>query len=331
MRDNTRALLQLLSNGNEISGAKLGEALAISRTAVWKKIKQLKAVGIDITSETAKGYRLSQPLHLLELQQIEQAIADPELCRQIKWQLHFSLPSTNDYLKNLYTQANNFRGKSMRVCLAEQQTAGKGRLGRMWYSPFGANIYCSILWQLSKDASELAGFSLIVGLAVIEALKAYGLSLPLQLKWPNDVMCDNKKIAGILIEVLGVPNQNTQLVIGVGLNVNMRAKTKVPIQQSWTSLAEITNTWHNRNQIAGLLVKYISSMVHTFLQKGFTPFLPLWEQHDYLRGKSITLQQLNQNYTGKVLGIDHAGNLLLEQADGQVQPFAIGEATLCKK
>lgn len=325
----TQALLKLLCRGEEVSGSKLGEALGMSRTAVWKKIKQLQEAGVEIHTETAKGYRLSTPLNLLDAEKIYQVVADNALRKRLKLDIHFSLSSTSDHLKKEIDHVQN--SNSITFCLAEHLSAARGRLGRSWHAPFGENIYCSSLWSLNKDASELSGLSLIIGLAVVMALQDYGFQEPLSVKWPNDVMCQNKKMAGILIEIVGVSNQEAQLIIGIGLNVNMHAKKKSPIKQPWTSLAEITNTLHDRNKIVGLLIKRLSNMMNTFLEEGFSPFLPLWEKYDYLRGQHIQLQQLKHYYEGRVMGIDEQGNLLLKQKTGGVLPFAIGEASICKK
>lgn len=157
-----------------------------------------------------------------------------------------SIPSTNDYLKN----KSDADPAKIYVCLAEEQTRGRGRFERKWYSPAYANIYLSILIHSDKKLHELTGLSVAVGKAVLTALEQYGINPGLSLKHPNDIFYGQQKLAGILIETFNAKNK-LAVVIGIGLNVNMQTGT---IDQAWTSLAKITQTEHDRNVIVGLLV-----------------------------------------------------------------------------
>lgn len=359
----TQELITLLNNQTtSVNGgttlSELGNQLGISRTAVWKKIKELQALDGNLIQKTTQGYRLTQPITLLNSQFILAAL-DPSLLRaSTQLDIHLSLPSTNDYLKKIvaesvshgsikprkapfsFLRSNHQQHSSdnnqettmlpLFFCLAEQQTAGRSRLGRTWHSPFGVNIYSSSYWHFNKDLSELGGLSLAVSLAIINTLKEYGIQQPLYVKWPNDIFCNDKKMGGILIDAISTAHQSIETIIGIGLNINMQTHSTLPdpIGQPWTSLQEITGHWHDRNHLVGLLIGQLWQAMKAYQKDGLSAFLQQWHTHDYLRGKEIVLQHFDKSYQGEVLGIDKHGHLLLKQANGLVTSFAVGEASL---
>lgn len=216
--------------------------------------------------------------------------------------------STNEYLKNAQ------KIDKIHVCLAESQTAGRGRLQREWHSPFGENIYLSLRCTINKKAAELGGLSLLVGLSVCEILDG----IPnIKLKWPNDVYHEDKKMAGCLIELL----PNSELVIGLGLNVNME---KANLDRAWTSLKIISGQEQDRN---ALIAKLIDKLIHNlkiFEEQGFEPFLAAYQQYDYSFNKMLTLQSGNKQYQGIARGINNEGHLALF-CENELRYFSSGE------
>lgn len=191
-------LIKLLSDGQFYSGEYLGEQLQISRAAVWKKIRKLEDFGLVCHSVRGKGYRLEEGLQLLDAARLAQ-IVDGELgSHNLEIDLHAQVDSTND----LALDAARGTQSSGYVCLAEQQLSGRGRLGRRWVSPFARNIYLSMLWRFPAGAGSLEGLSLAIGVAVARALEKSSLQ-GLSLKWPNDVLLNGEKLAGILLEMHG--------------------------------------------------------------------------------------------------------------------------------
>lgn len=171
----------------------------------------------------------------------------PLLTQKVHIDIFDTIDSTNEYL---LAQKHSPEA----VCIAEHQTKGKGRLGRGWYSPHGENIYLSYRCHLSKPMGEIGHLSMLVGELVCNVLNQFGIKEGLCVKWPNDVLFENKKLAGILIEVQQGEASSSYAVIGIGLNVNMLAAEDNQISQAWTSMQMITGRYHDRNSLAAALI-----------------------------------------------------------------------------
>lgn len=230
--------------------------------------------------------------------------------------------STNTYLANLSkTKAKNI------ICLAESQSAGKGRLGRKWISPYARNIYLSILWNFKQKPNDLIGLNIAIATAIASALKAYGIKKNITLKWPNDVLWKKRKLAGVLIE-LGSKFNQTQAIIGVGLNVHMPIKLAKQIAQPWCDIAQIIKTKPRRNKLVGLLLNHLLDTIIAFQTKGLKSFLKKWKKLDIAYGKKVVLTTTQQQkITGIDCGIDERGFLLLK-VGGKIQTFAAGEINI---
>ena len=313
---NTAALIKILSDGAVHDGNDLGEALGMTRSAVWKIIQKCQTLGVDITSVKGKGYAMKTPLALLNPDEITAGVTHP-----IQLSLYEEIGSTNDELMQM---SGN---RQVNVCLAEMQTQGRGRLGRQWASPFGQNIYLSCRYPFTKEVSELAGLSLVVSLSILEALAP--LACPLAVKWPNDVICEQGKLAGTLIELRAESNGGCDAVIGIGLNVNMELQTS--IDQPWTSLRHLTQTIHDRNPIVIRLLNQLISDLQLFEADGLASFQARWQANDFYAGKTVSLSHANTIFTGEVLGISDQGYLRLQLPEGGVKHFASGDAQLLKK
>lgn len=237
------------------------------------------------------------------------------------------IDSTNSYLLRCFH--NNAPSGS--VCFAESQTAGRGRLGRHWISPFGANIYVSILWQYQyTKPDKISGLSLAIGVAVIRALKQHfpAMDLEIGLKWPNDLVSLGKKLGGILIEVSTALDGSCVAVIGLGLNLFLPESKADSITQPWTDLTQITGQKYlHRNKLAGLLLNNLLPVIASFSDVGIKPYINEWRQYDCMTGKHASLFYAKQTITGFIEGIDDNGLLLLKLTDGRVQAFASGEVS----
>ncbi|OGT37132.1 MAG: biotin--[acetyl-CoA-carboxylase] ligase [Gammaproteobacteria bacterium RIFCSPHIGHO2_12_FULL_38_14] len=309
-------IVHILNDGHCHDGNALSRALNISRTAVWKRIKKLKEYGVLILVNKRKGYHLQKPLYLLNAVKIRDAVQDVSL------EIFESLPSTNDYLKSIQTK------HSVVICLAEQQTKGRGRFDRHWHSPFGTNLYLSCLYRFKKDLSELAGLSLVTSLAVLKTLKTYGLQ-NLLVKWPNDLVCEGKKISGNLIEIQAESHGICSAVIGIGVNVNMTDDSSA-ITQEWTSMQKTSGEMIDRNELCVRLIKQLIHYLERIDTEGFSSFVNEWIENDVLTNQFIALKNLDQVVRGVVKGVNDRGYLLLETGDG-LRAFSSGEASVVKQ
>lgn len=324
------ALLKIvnrLRDGNYHHGKTLGETCKLTPSGVWRIVQKLKQYGVALESLQAKGYRLPEPLILLEKNKIKAQLKQlafstkTDISAKLQIELFESIPSTNTYLKT--------KPAKLTVCLAEQQTQGRGRLNREWYSPFAQNIYLSLLYSFEKEVSELAGLSLVTSLAVLKALHSLGVDEQVFVKWPNDVYYDNKKLAGSLIEIQPEGPGVFQVIIGIGLNVNM-VEDNHSVSQPWISLRKILGTYVDRNILCARLLHYLLLNLEQFKTEGFAPFAQAWMRSDCLNHKTVTIKNVNEKIQGYVMGINDQGHLLLKLANGNIRAFSAGETSILR-
>jgi BirA family biotin operon repressor/biotin-[acetyl-CoA-carboxylase] ligase len=312
-------LIRLLSDGEFHSGQELGEILAMTRGGIWKAMQQLSPLGIEVERVKGKGYRIPRGIELLQFEKIYSHIPET-ISKQINLQIFDELDSTNQYLVNHQSQL-----PSGTIVFAEHQTQGRGRRQKKWLSPFGANLYCSILYHVDKDPSELNGLSLATGVAVTHTLENYGIP-NVQLKWPNDILWQNKKISGILIEMSAETNSRSQVIIGIGLNVSMPSNSD--IDQEWIDVATITGQKPERNRLAAYLIIEVVEMLQRFQQKGLSNFIQHWKMLDAYFDKAVTLQTPTQQFNGIAKGINQRGEFILLEDNNKERHFMHGEVSL---
>jgi BirA family biotin operon repressor/biotin-[acetyl-CoA-carboxylase] ligase len=310
-------LLELLKDGRFHSGQALGIALGISRSAVWKQLQHLEAeLGLSIHKVRGRGYQLAAPLTLLDPLAIR---AQAPAC---DWPVLVfdSIDSTNaEALRAIERgQAAPF------LVLAERQTAGRGRRGRKWASPFAENIYYSLVLRIEGGMRQLEGLSLVVGLAVMQALRELGIPAA-GLKWPNDVLVGQKKIAGILLELVGDPADVCHVVLGVGINVNMQMTDEV--DQQWTSMRLESGKAFDRNHLVAVMGEKLQAYLNRHQIGGFSAIQAEWEQNHLWQGRAVSLIAGVNQIDGEVLGIDSQGALRLK-VDGVEKVFSGGELSL---
>lgn len=316
-----RALLALLADGAFHSGQSLGVELGMSRAAVWKHVAMLRESGIDVHSVPGKGYRLARRLELLDAQKIRSGMTLAVRRRIEAVEVLSVVDSTNEVAMSRIRQG----GHSPAAIFAEQQTAGRGRRGRAWESPFGANIYFSLAWEFSGGLATIDGLSLAVGVALCEALEGLGIS-DVGLKWPNDLVRERRKFGGILIEVSGEATGPCSVVIGVGLNVDMSTVRGVSIDQPWTDLGAAGYAG-SRNQLAATLLDHLVRMLQEFSVSGFGAFAPRWRRFDAVCGKRVDVVVGEARIAGVAAGIDEGGALLVN-TDGAIRRFFGGEVSV---
>ena len=319
---NLKSALQILADGNFHSGTELSQSLALSRSAISKHLQCLSDLGIEMTAISGKGYKLHRPIQLLSLKQMERFLTDrvDELLQGIE--IHDLITSTNSYL----LERNHTSGAKNMACFAEHQSAGKGRRGKSWISPFGCNIYLSLSWQYQNGPVVLAGLSLAVGVAVVRALNEMGID-NIGLKWPNDVYWRQKKLAGILIEITGESGGPCSAVIGLGLNCYIPSSEASNINQAWVDLDSILGrpTHELRNKLAAVLLNHIVPVAAEFENRGLDYYLAEWRRHDCMQGHSVNIVSGQHCFQGVVEGVNEQGMLLVKDGNKQVKTFASGE------
>lgn len=321
MQHRTR-LLRTLADGQFHSGEVLGSALGISRSAIWKILKTLPELGLDVQAVPRRGYRLSEPLELLDKEKIVNAISPAGTSLLSELEIHEDIDSTN----RLMMQRAIEGAGSGHVCLAEQQQDGKGRRGRQWTSPFGCNIYLSFLWRFPEGAPEsLSTLSLVAGIATAKVAENFGLD-NVGMKWPNDILIEGRKLGGILLEFAGENSGPCHIVSGIGVNYRMPSEAGSEIDQPWTDICTHSKKV-SRNHFAAVLIDELLSAYDKFHAQGFAPFMLDWQRLDVCRGKTVVLQVQDEHIIGKAEGIDEQGALLLKTEDG-VRRFSYGEVSL---
>lgn len=323
-KPSSRKLIQLMNvlGDNEFhDGTALGETLHLTRSAVWKMMRKLTKYGINIESVKGKGYVLQETVILLDENRIREHLNDIDT----RLSVFEAIDSTNEYLKTV----KNARG--LQFCVAEFQSKGRGRLGRQWVAPFAKNISLSCLLPFHKDISELAGLSLVISLAVLRTLQHFGVKEDVYVKWPNDVLCQNKKISGILIEIQAESHGVSQVIIGVGLNVNILKIDEEKINQPSTSLREVLGQYFDRNLVCAVLINQLQDYIQRFVKQGFQIFIDEWVAAEGMKGKKIALKTVHDTVRGEAAGINDQGHLLLRLPNGEIKAFSSGDTTILKE
>ncbi len=319
-------LLELLADGEVHSGQELAKLLGVSRTAVWKQLAKLQPLGLELLSARGRGYRLAGGVELLSKEKIIGAQFTSCLEQISQLTILKTVDSTNSFLlKQAPTE-------KITICMAECQTAGRGRRGRTWVSPFAKNIYLSFKVTFEGGVNALEGLSLAIGVAITEALSATGIP-GLQLKWPNDVLWCDRKLAGVLIEITGDPAGMCSLVVGVGLNVLSDNLTNTNINQPSISVQEISMLEGvprlKRNTIAAALIAGIVPLLTEYEKNGFAGYRAKWERLNVFAGREVDVHIGSSIVRGTMLGINDAGALVVRTDKGE-QIFHGGEISLRK-
>jgi len=298
----------------------IGDELGISRAAVSKHISGIIEMGIDIFSVTGKGYQIAQPISLLDRAEILNYLSIGKQSTTLE--VHSLIDSTNSYLLRRIPH----QVKQGQVVIAEHQSAGRGRRGRQWVSPFGSHIYMSMYWYLEQGMSAAMGLSVVTALAVSDAIKEL-CNLDVALKWPNDIYLNGKKLAGILIDLEGQTLEPCHCVIGIGLNINMPNKAAESIDQPWTDLQSHTKSKMNRNKLTSLLIDCLHRRLTAHKESGISSMMEDWHKHDLYMNKPVKLVTGEKEVFGICRGINTQGALLLE-VDQQIKPIYGGEVSL---
>jgi len=316
-------LVALLADGQFHSGVDLAKQLNVSRTTISKRVADWQALGLDIDTVTGKGYRLHTPIDWLNQAKIYAFLPNNIQSLISEFSIQQIISSTNDFV----AQSLQKKSQSGVVCLAEMQSAGRGRRGRTWLSPPAGTFYGSVGWVFNEGFQVVEGLSLAIGVAVIQALNTCGVE-GLQLKWPNDIVWQGKKLGGILIEMNAEVGGSCQVVVGVGINLALPQTVKNQIDQQVVDLREICPAL-NRQQVTAALLHHIVLVLSDYATQGFKAYRQTWKSYDALLGVPVKVLGLTQNIEGIGAGIDEQGAFLIKTATG-IEAISGGEVSIRK-
>lgn len=313
-------LINYFSDGEWHSGVELAGVLGVSRAAIWKRLQKLETLGLRIEREQSKGYRLGYAFRPLD-----EALLKVD---GLDVRLNAITASTNTDAQKTVAEKGTQWPDNFSVVLAEQQTAGRGRRGRNWISPYGANLYMSCAAALPVGAASLETLSLEIGISVAQVLESFGVK-DVKVKWPNDIYVGGKKIAGILIEVDGDLSSQCNVVIGTGINFTAASLPVEDIGQPFTAVDLHTDV--RRESVATELIVRIYKQLNQIVLGESSTALNNWERYDFLTGKPVTVFLGSLEISGEAVGLDSRGNIQIRVEDGSLRSFAGGEVSVRAK
>jgi BirA family biotin operon repressor/biotin-[acetyl-CoA-carboxylase] ligase len=318
----TATLIKVMADGNFHSGEDLGQVMSVSRAAVWKQIRKIEGMGLAVESVKGRGYRLVGGVDLLDQDLILAGLSSEAGLLVSELDVRDVVDSTNVQALSRALQGPS----SGYVCTAEQQTAGRGRRGKPWLSPYAGSIYLSIVWEFVGGAVALEGLSLATGVVVVESLRRLGLE-GVQLKWPNDLLCDGHKLAGILLEMTGDAAGPCQVVVGIGLNVTMSSDLGARIDQPWVDMNTVAGKRQSRNQLLITLLNALLPMLASYESEGFSAYKGRWQKLDAFSEQQVLVSLGREVVSGVAMGVDSTGALKVKTPSG-MRHFNGGEVSL---
>ncbi len=318
-------LIRLLSDGEFHSGEQLGERLGVSRTAIWKQLKKLEALGIPLEAVKGQGYRISGPLELLDGGAIVAGLSRQGRQHLARLFIEETLPSSNAFIRQRFDQGAG-HGE---VCLVEQQSEGRGRRGRTWSTPWGRALMLSLGWRFDSGVVALEGLSLAVGVVLAQVLERHGVAP--KLKWPNDVLLESAegrlgKLAGILVEISGDAAGPCEVVIGMGINVSLPQDFRKTIGQPVAAVHDQAPGL-SRNHLAYELLDELLPLLADYERLGFAAWRDQWNARHAFSGCDIDVLRGEQSLAATVEGVDESGNLWIRR-DGRRERLAGGEISV---
>jgi BirA family biotin operon repressor/biotin-[acetyl-CoA-carboxylase] ligase len=309
------SLVDRLADGDWHSGEQLAAACGISRAALAKRVDRLKDWQLAVEARHGLGYRLAAPLERLDQARLQAALGDA-----LRVQVVTVTDSTNSQL--LAADAGN----DPQALLAEYQTAGRGRRGRGWVTPFAAQLALSVAWSFEAMPAQLTALPLAVGVVCAQRLRAIGAA-SVQVKWPNDLVAGGRKLAGILIEHRGEGGGGCRVVVGIGLNLALQAQQASEIAQPWVNLPDLLGAAPSRNAVAADLLEALAALIRGYPRHGFAQYAQAWAGLDATHERAVQVQLGDRVLDGIARGIDDDGALLVDAA-GTRHRLHSGEVSL---
>ena len=316
-------VLHRLASGRVLAMESLSGDPGTSIESLRGDIEALRARGLEVQALSDGRVRLRSPLEVLDRDAILAWLGTESRRTLDTVEVLFETGSTNQYLLDLAREIDRI---APRACLAEIQSAGRGRGGRPFFSALGGNVLLSILWPVGVSPAELLGLSPALAVAVARALESEGVD-GIGLKWPNDIHVGGRKVCGILLEVGQDGREGRVLVAGIGINVQVAASVGREIDQPWTDLHRELGRMPSRNRLAGRVIDQVMGAERVYLEQGFGPFRSEYRARDILEGREVRLVQAATEWKGLGRGLDERGALLVESA-GRVTAHLSGDVSV---
>ena len=316
----TFAALRRLADGRFHSGEDMAKELGRSRATLSEALKRAPELGIELFSVRGKGYRLAEPLEFLDASLIASRLG----ASRVKLEVADEVESTSTKLLQ-----RAMVGAPSGTCLAaEWQSAGRGRRGRSWVSSLGGSLTFSLLWRFDRGAGHLGGLSLAVGVAVARALVAHGVER-VQVKWPNDIVVDLRKLAGILVETSGEMQGPSVAVIGVGVNYRLGERATDRIDQPVIDVVHASAVAPSRSELLASLLAEISAALETFERSGFASFRDAWLAMHAYQGRPVrVVPSRDAPFDATVTDVAPDGALVVTTPDGRTLALSSAELSL---
>lgn len=317
----TFPILRLLADGQFHSGEAIARRFNVTRATVWNALQDAERLGVPLFSVRGKGYRLPQPLRFLDEASVREALGSQ--AGRFQFEFHDCIASTNSYLMQRAAL-----GAPHGTCVAaELQTAGRGRRGRSWQAGLGNSLTFSLLWRFDSGAAALSGLSLAVGVALLRAMRELDIA-GVNLKWPNDLLHADRKLAGILIELQGDIDGPSAAVIGIGLNLRLPESLLRSIDQPAVDLQQLSGRDIDPARKLGLILRHLAGVLDDFARDGFAGLREEWSDGHLHHQRPVILHLPDgRQVHGEVQGVGTDGALLLETAEG-ARSFSSGEISL---
>jgi BirA family biotin operon repressor/biotin-[acetyl-CoA-carboxylase] ligase len=320
-------LLRALADGAVHSGEDLARRLSVTRTAIWKNIPKLTDWGLVVDAVPGVGYRLVRPIELLDARALRAALTARTRERVAKLQVFAELDSTNRYLIESRPPA---AGK-IDVCIAEYQRLGRGRRGRRWITPFGAGLCLSAAWRFDSAPADLSALALAVGVVVRRAL-AETAGVSIGLKWPNDLVLDDRKLGGILLELNAESHGPCHVVAGIGINVALPDRALATVCDWPRGAIDLATaaplTRPSRLSLTARIVDGLAELFACYERTGFAPFRAEWACADSLAGRGVELDDAGVRIVGTAAGVEADGALVIETERGDRRRVVSGDVSV---
>jgi len=314
-------LIRILADGRFHSGQALANALDVSRTAVWQLLQHIQKWQVPVYAVQGKGYQIPGGLELLDPSALEKSLLAKDMPFQAL-KLFSSIDSTARFMEDWWRNEPGFT----RICIAEHQSAGRGRQGRRWVSPFASNFYFSIGIQMPMGLNMLGGLSLATGIGLARLLTPL-IRQPIKVKWPNDLLVGGRKLAGILVQASGDSTDKSFINLGIGVNWQMPETAAADIDQPWCHLKPLLNQPMSRQQMLLHIVKASGQVLRDYARNGFAPFAQHWPSLSAFIHQPVRIQSPQKTITGVEVGIDEQGALRVQTAS-TVEKIYSGELSL---
>ncbi len=313
-------ILKVLQSSGSVSGRDLARYLGISVSAVDNCVRTLRDWEFRISGLSGTGYQLAESLQFVDEKRLRKILRSKGLLTEDRLEVLEEVDSTSERLLECLDR-ERLHG---RTCVTEFQSRGRGRRGRTWLGVPCRNVMLSMAWQMDRSATQVGGLSLSVGLTLLQRLQTFSAKC-LQLKWPNDIVCDSGKLAGILVDVLTGPDNRCTVVVGIGVNLKNPTVITNRLDRLVANLVDLCAVPVDRTELIALIIADLRRTLETFNCNGFSGDVEAWNACDAYAGLRVRAKINNRTVEGDALGVETSGAYRVRLDDHRVESIVTGE------